>query len=197
LCCDLVAADGTGRCDTIGPPGAFIDVEVVSVGTALPERTDFDDFVADVEPRLRRALVAAYGPEAGREAVADALAWAWQNWDRLRGMDNPSGYLWRVGQSAVRSAARRSRRELTAVVEVELQPRDAHREPRVEPALDGALAELSPQQRAAVVLVHGYGYSLSEAAAVLSCSVSTVRNHVQRALRRLHAALEVSEVSDE
>jgi RNA polymerase sigma factor (sigma-70 family) len=157
---------------------------------------DFDDFVADVEPRLRRALVAAYGPEVGREATADALAWAWQHWDRLRDMDNPSGYLWRVGQTAVRSAVRRRRRELTAVVEVELEPVEGDGEPRVEPALDGALADLSPQQRAAVVLVHGYGYSLSEAAAVLACSISTVRNHVQRALRRLHAALEVSEVSD-
>src|SRR5262245_34931765 len=179
LCCDPVRPDRTGRCDTIGPSEAFLDVEVVSVGTALPERTDFDDFVADVEPRLRRALVAAYGAEAGREATADALAWAWQNWDRLRSMDNPAGYLWRGGQTAVRGAVRRSRRELTAVVEVELQPVDSHREPRVEPGLDGALAELSPQQRAAVVLVHGYGYSLSEAAAVLACSVSTVRNHVQ------------------
>jgi len=170
-----------------------LDVEVVSVGTALPERADFDDFVADVEPRLRRALVAAYGPEAGREATADALAWAWQHWDRLRGMDNPSGYLWRVGQTAVRNAARRRQRELSAVVEVELQPVDGFRETRIEPALDGALAELSPQQRAAVVLVHGYSYSLSEAAGVLSCSISTVRNHVQRALRRLHAALEVTD----
>ncbi len=79
------------------------------------------------------------------------------------------------------------------MVEVELQPLDGHHEPRVEPALDGALADLSPQQRAAVVLVHGYGYSLSEAGGVLACSVSTVRNHVQRALRRLHAALEVSD----
>jgi RNA polymerase sigma-70 factor (ECF subfamily) len=170
-----------------------MDVEVVSVGTALPERADFDDFVATTEPRLRRALVAAYGPDAGREATADSLAWAWQNWDRLSAMENPAGYLWRVGQTSVRSAARRRQRELTAVVEVDLEPLDGHREPRVEPALEGALADLSPQQRAAVVLVHGYGYSLSEAAGVLACSVSTVRNHVQRALRRLHAALEVSD----
>jgi RNA polymerase sigma-70 factor (ECF subfamily) len=169
-----------------------LDVEVVSVGTALPERADFDDFVVNLEPRLRRALVAAYGPDAGREATADALAWAWQNWDRLSRMDNPAGYLWRVGQTSVRSAARRRRHELSAVVEVELEPLDGH-EPRVEPALDGALADLSPQQRAAVVLVHGYGYSLSEAAGVLACSISTVRNHVERALRRLHAALEVSD----
>jgi RNA polymerase sigma-70 factor (ECF subfamily) len=170
-----------------------LGVEVVAVETARPERDDFDDFVGLVEPRLRRALVAAYGAEPGRDATADALAWAWQHWERVRGMDNPAGYLWRVGQTSVRSAARRRHRELTAVVEVELQAADGHREPRVEPGLDAALAALSPQQRAAVVLVHGYGYSLSEAADALACSISTVRNHVQRALKRLHAALEVSD----
>jgi RNA polymerase sigma factor (sigma-70 family) len=174
-------------------PRLYLGVEVVSVGTALPERTDFDEFVADVEPRLRRALVAAYGAEAGREAAADALAWAWQHWDRVSSMDNPAGYLWRVAQTAVRTDARRRNRELAAVVEVELEPLDGQLEPRVEPALDGALAELSPQQRAAVLLVHGYGYSLSEAADALSCSISTLRNHLQRALRRLHTALEVSD----
>ena len=120
LCCDLVGADRTGRCDTIGPSEAFLDVEVVSVGTALPERTDFDDFVADVEPRLRRALVAAYGPEAGREATADALAWAWQHWDRLRGWTTPPATCGGSARPRFAAPLAPRTRELTAVVEVEL-----------------------------------------------------------------------------
>ena len=71
-------------------------------------------FVATVEPTLRRALVAVYGVELGREATADALAWAWQHWSRVRGMKNPAGYLWRVGQTSVRSATRRRRRSAAA-----------------------------------------------------------------------------------
>jgi RNA polymerase sigma-70 factor (ECF subfamily) len=164
-------------------------VEVVRVVESGDDSDGFCEFVGAVEPRLRRALVAAYGSEIGRDAAADALAWAWQHWDRVRVMDNPGGYLWRVGQTAVRRTTRRQRREVAndRLIELEL----VHdRERHVEPALAGALAALSPQQRAAVVLVHGHGYSLSEAADSLGCSISTLRNHVARALRRLHAALE-------
>ena len=160
----------------------------------MDEHAAFGEFVASVEPRLRRALVAAYGPDLGREAAADALAWACQHWDRVHAMTNPAGYLWRVGQTSVRRTTRRRVREVVDGREFELELiDDGHGERAVEAALSGALEALSPQQRAAVVLVHGHGYSLSEAADALGCSVSTIRNHVARALRRLHAALEVDD----
>lgn len=159
---------------------------------SLDEPTAFGEFVAAVEPKLRRALVAAYGPDLGRDAAADALAWAWQHWDRVQTMDNPAGYLWRVGQTSVRRSTRRRAHEVVDGRMFELEIIDDGRGERtVEPALRGALAALSPQQRAAVVLVHGHGYSLSEAGDVLGCSVSTIRNHVARALRHLNSALEV------
>jgi len=53
----------------------------------------FTALVAAVEPPLRRAFVAAYGADAGRETLADVLAWAWEHLDRVRGLDNPAGYL--------------------------------------------------------------------------------------------------------
>jgi len=34
--------------------------------------------------------------------TAEALAYAWENWDRLSSMKNPVGYLYRVGQSRAR-----------------------------------------------------------------------------------------------
>ena len=72
----------------------------VSSAMADPDRSRSSDrrfaaFVADAEPRLRMALVAAYGPVDGREAAVDALSWAWENWDRLQEMANPVGYLYR------------------------------------------------------------------------------------------------------
>jgi hypothetical protein len=44
----------------------------------------FTEFVRDLEPRLKHALVAAYGTEAGIEATRDALADGWEHWDRVR-----------------------------------------------------------------------------------------------------------------
>ena len=37
----------------------------------------FTEFVRDVEPRLKHALVAAFGTEVGIEATRDALAVGW------------------------------------------------------------------------------------------------------------------------
>jgi hypothetical protein len=49
-------------------------------GAATAEQADsFATFFSYVEPRLRRALVARYGHERGREATAEALTWAWQH----------------------------------------------------------------------------------------------------------------------
>lgn len=140
----------------------------------------FEQFVAEVEPRLRRALVAGYGPHVGREATVDALSWAWEHWDRVQAMDNPTGYLYRVGQSRARAASARRRIVGFDVAEI-VDDVD------VEPQLLEALGRLSPQQRSSVLLVHGYGMSQREAAEVLGVAVSTLRAHVDRAMARLRS----------
>jgi DNA-directed RNA polymerase specialized sigma24 family protein len=63
-------------------------------------RSDFERFVDEVETRVRRAHVAGFGAIAGRQAAADALAWAWQNWERVREFESPVGYLYRVGRTS-------------------------------------------------------------------------------------------------
>ena len=50
----------------------------------------FVDFARDAAPRLRRALVAAYGEQEGQEGMAEAMAYAWEHWDRIQGMETPS-----------------------------------------------------------------------------------------------------------
>lgn len=148
----------------------------------------FARLVEEVEPKLRRALVSAYGPERGREATADALAWAWEHLDRLSDVDNVAGYLFRVGQSAAGRTSRWRRFE-TLVDHPEPSPgTDAPM--GWDRELVAALAKLSSRQRVALVLVHGYGYSLADAAAVLGCGVSSLRNHLARALRRVRRDLE-------
>jgi len=140
---------------------------------------EFDEFVAVAEPRLRRALIAAYGPERGREATAEALAFAWERWDKVRDMTNPVGYLYRVGQS--RTRPRRTRPVFERV---------SGEAPLVEPMLPAALAALSEKQRVAVVLVHGFGWTLREVADVMGVRLTTVQTHADRGLRRLQHILD-------
>jgi DNA-directed RNA polymerase specialized sigma24 family protein len=142
---------------------------------------EFEEFFAEAEPRLRRALVAALGAERGREALAEAMAWAWEHWERVRAMTNPAGYLYRVGRSRTRG---RRAHVLFPVAATGTTP-------WVEPALIPALVALSEQQRVVLVLVHGYGWSQREVADLLDVSPSTVQKHLERALTHVRAALEV------
>jgi DNA-directed RNA polymerase specialized sigma24 family protein len=142
----------------------------------------FDRFVADAEPRLRRALVAALGQQLGVEATSIALAYGWEHCERLRTMANPAGYLYRVGRTrAVRQ--RRQPRFLPVPTEV------AH---AVEPGLPDALRTLAERQRAAVMMVHADGWTRQEAAEALEITVSSLDTHLARGLERLRHALGVS-----
>lgn len=150
------------------------------------DRVTFDEFVRVVEPALLQALVSTYGPVDGREATMDALSWAWEHWDRLAEVSNKVGYLYRVGQTAVRGFASR---HLELVGD---QVADAGFD-AFDPALVPALRGLSEQQRTAVVLVHGFQWSQTEVADLFEVTVSTVREHLRRALDRLREQLEVSD----
>ena len=144
----------------------------------------FTTFVENVGARLRQALIAAYGPEVGAEATAEALAYAWEHWDRIAAMDNPAGYLYRVGQSK----SRRFRRRPTMLPVV---PDVA--QPWVEPGLPGALETLSEQQRATVLLCHGFGWTRAEVGEVLGINASTVQRHLDRAMVKLRRDLGADE----
>ena len=146
-------------------------------------RTDaFTDFVSEVESKLRRALTGALGADLGREATAEALAYGWEHWSRIRVMDNPTGYLYRVGLNH----GRRTRRRRVSLPQVPVA-----KLPWVEPGLPAALARLPEQQRVAVYLVCGHEWSMSEVADLLGVSKGTVQKHVERAMSRLRRRLGV------
>ena len=141
----------------------------------------FTGFVEQVEPRLRIALVARFGPERGREATAEGLAYAWENWELMEQMEFPIAYLCKVGRSRTRLP-----RKLPAAAVT-----NNHEAPLVEPALPAALDQLTAMQRMAVVLVHAYGWTHAEAAQVMDVAEPTAKTHVQRGLAKLRTSLEV------
>jgi RNA polymerase sigma-70 factor (ECF subfamily) len=156
-------------------------------GTVLqPDETkthSFTEFVSIVEGKLRHALTAAHGVEDGREAVAEALAYGWEHWDHIQGMDNPVGYLYRVGHNHARKVRTRRRVSLPAA--------PLEKVPWVEPGLPDALSRLSEKQRVAVYLVFGQEWSTSEVAALLGVSKTTVQKHVERGMEKLRRRLGV------
>jgi DNA-directed RNA polymerase specialized sigma24 family protein len=156
---------------------------VRSIGASPADQcvdVEFAAFFAAHEPRVRRALVATYGPERGREAAAEAFAWAWEHPDRLAAIERPVGYLYRVGQSKSRPRRQRFLHQPPVWTDV-----------LVEPELAAGLARLSERQRVIVVLVHGFDWTLSEVGDLLELNVSTVKTHLERGLSKLRSQLKV------
>lgn len=88
---------------------------------------------------------------------------------------NLPGYLYRVGQSRTRPRKQ----------PVSFSRTDGVEDPSVEPGLMKALEALTERQRMAVVLVHGFGWTLHEVADLTGLRVTTVQNHLERGLRQL------------
>lgn len=153
--------------------------------TSANVEREFTDFVEEVERSLLRGLVAAYGPEVGRELTQDALSYAWEHWEQVSEMDNPLGYLYRVGQTRSREY-RGDRVWFPEVPENQL--------PDVDPRMPSALSRLSPKQRAAVVLRFVEELTERETADAMGVSRATVRKHADRGLAKLRTALGVSDV---
>jgi DNA-directed RNA polymerase specialized sigma24 family protein len=142
----------------------------------------YEEFVRGDGARLRAGLVAAYGPETGADAAAEALAYGFEHWDRVGAMANPAGYLYRVGQSE-------ARRHFRPTGYLPVAP--APGLPDFEPGLAPALEALTEPQRVGVLLVHALGWTQREAAELLDVDVSTLRTHIARAMIKLRTALEV------
>lgn len=144
--------------------------------------SEFTRFVKEVEPRLSYAFFAAYGPEVGADVTSDALVYGWEHWEAVREMDNPSGYLFRVGQSKARWY-HKPRVCFPTIARSGI--------PEVEPRLPEVLGHLTRNQRIAVVLIHAMGWTEEEVARLIGRSRSTVRSHLERGVRRLRDELEV------
>jgi len=155
------------------------------VSDTTEDQEAFSTFAREVEPRIRRALIAAFGPEVGTDAAAEAMAIAWQRWSTVSTRPNPAGYLWGIGRNLARKRVSRQRRLFP--------PPDPQREPWIEPALPAAVEGLTENQRAAVFLVHGFQWTYREAADVLGVSTSTVQAHVERGMTKLREGLGVEQ----
>jgi DNA-directed RNA polymerase specialized sigma24 family protein len=152
--------------------------EMARVQLVEDSHREFEAFFDATEPKLRAALVAAFGGDSGRDATAEAFRYGWEHRATVLAMDNPAGYLFQVGRRWGRRQRGRSTRQIGLAV---VAPSPS----TYEPGLAIALASLSVRQRQAVVLVHGYGLTHHEAADLLGLKRSSIQNHVERGLTKM------------
>jgi RNA polymerase sigma-70 factor (ECF subfamily) len=135
----------------------------------------FEEFFATNRDGLYAAmwLVTRHRQES-EEIVQDAFLKVWERWDRVGGMDDPTGYLYRTAMNVWRSRGRRAQVVLRRAVHA-LPP-----DPQIETLEERdvvirALAPLTPRQRAALVLTDLLGLTSEEAGAAMRVRSSTVR----------------------
>ncbi len=145
---------------------------------SLDPDADFNAFLTEASIRLRRALIGSVGLNDVDDAVGAALEWAWVHRAELELMENPLGYLYRVGQSKVRRRRK-----------VVLLPADHVEIPEVEPQLLVELHALPRNERVAVWLACGCSWTHAEVAESLGVTRSTASTHVARGLARLRRRL--------
>ncbi len=139
---------------------------------------------------LARSLCGSWA--VAEELAQDAFLVAHRKWNKVGGLDDPGQWVRRVAVNRARSSYRRGQAERralkragsgTAVEELPVQ---------VEGLLD-QIADLPAKQAQAIAAVYVAQLSVREAAAVVGCSESTLRTHLQRgrgALRKIYLKTE-------
>ena len=155
------------------------------------EQPDFADFFrAEYQTLLRAMYLISGNREEAQELAQDTFVKACERWDRVRGMDNPAGYLYRTAVNTRRSVARRLRLEAQRVLS--LRPPDVIAQSDDRDQIRRALALLPVSQREAIVLVEWLGLTDAEAGRVLGVSARAVRVRISRAKSSLRPLMERS-----
>ncbi|HEX5903714.1 MAG TPA: sigma-70 family RNA polymerase sigma factor [Actinomycetota bacterium] len=141
----------------------------------LANPSSFDDFfAAESQTLYRRMRLVTRNHHEAEEVVQDAFLSLYERWDRVSGLPDPVGYLYRTAFNAWKKRSRRAARAVRKVVSPspaadEFEAADART------VVGEALGHLTPRQRAAVVLTELMGLSSEEAGEILGIRAVTTR----------------------
>lgn len=145
----------------------------------------FADFVRERSPALLRSAWLLTGDwHAAHDLVQTSLERSWPRFGRQ--IDRPEAYVRRVMLTTYLSWRRRRWTGEIPTATLPEHPRDDDRTD-LRLSLRAALQTLTPRQRAVVVARWFDDLSEADTAALLGCSVGTVKAHGSRALERLRS----------
>ncbi|MDH2427080.1 SigE family RNA polymerase sigma factor [Sphaerisporangium sp. TRM90804] len=154
------------------------------------EETAFEEFLAARSTALLRTATLVCGASAhdAEDLVQGALERVYRHWPRIR-HDNPEAYARRTVVNAAISRSRRRKviKEITFARPPDREAPAADLDLR--DALLTELRRLPARMRAVVVLRYWEDQSEAETAAMLGCSVGTVKSQAARGLARMRARI--------
>ena len=139
----------------------------------------------------RAAYLVLCDPTAAEDAAQEAMLQAVRDIDRYDARRPFAPWLHRIViNRSLDLLRRRDRRPESALEESELTALVAQPDERAAGPATAALAQLQPDDRAAVVLRYVFGYSAREIGRMLDMPHATVRTRLRRSLVRIRAVLE-------
>jgi RNA polymerase sigma factor (sigma-70 family) len=160
----------------------------------VPIPDDLASFCEVQRPRLVGMLGLHCGDaDVAEELAHDAIAKACEKWPKVRQMEFPEAWIWRVALNLATSYFRRKAAEKRASTRLQARPDEAIPDPSSTWAVEvrQAVASLPPRQRSALVLRYYLDLSIIETAQVMDCSEGTVKalTHKAEASLRGHPSL--------
>ncbi len=152
---------------------------------------EFTAFVESVSTRLRRsAYLMCRDWHLAQDLTQHTLTRMYASWNRIRTGTNLEAYSRRVLMNAVFDQHRRRSRSEIVLAELPDRPdRTPPGTPELRLDLVDALARLTIEDRAVLVLRHAEDHSVDTVATILGVSASVVKMRNARALSRLRTLL--------
>lgn len=151
-------------------------------------------------PNMRAFAISLCGDvDRADDLVQETLVKAWKNMSSFQEGTNLKAWLFTILRNTYFSDCRKRRREVSADDDLIHARLSVHPEQQGHADLKdfkAALAQLSEDQREALILVGAEGFAYEEVAEICGCAVGTVKSRVNRARSKLSELLGVNDASD-
>jgi RNA polymerase sigma-70 factor (ECF subfamily) len=160
--------------------------------TAVPLKNRTETFRVELValvPNLRAFAMSLLGSrDRADDLTQETILKAWSHMDSFQEGTNLQAWLFTIMRNTFISQCRRQAREVPDPDGLRAQAQTCP--PEQEGYIDlqdlhYALTQVPPEQREALVLVAGAGFSYEEAAAIVGCPVGTVKSRVNRGRLKL------------
>lgn len=168
-----------------------------SNGADCAEPKDPRDELIDHLPAMRAfALSLTRNGSAADDLVQDSVVKAWKNMESFTSGTNMRAWLFTILRNTFYSDRRKARREVQDAdgnMAATLSQKPEHDGKLALADFDAAFAKLPVEQREALILVGGSGFSYEEAAQTCGVAVGTIKSRVNRGRNRLSELMQITD----
>ncbi len=137
--------------------------------------SSFERFVLAESTNLHGALrLLTRDRGEAEDLLQEALLKVWERWERVRDLDDPTGYLYRTALNLYRKRVRRAAIAIKYAIGLRPKP-DELDEVESRDTVLRALAAITPRQRMGLVLIDLLDYSSEEAGRLMGVKPATAR----------------------